>query len=390
VVGVSADASASGATAALREHVERLGLVDHHVHGTWTADADPVRLANALNEADTAPLADPRTAWDTQLGFAVRRWCAPLLDLEPHVAPEAYVARRAELGEEEVARRLLRPTNVDAWFVDTGWSTGLTSPDGLAALGGGTGHEVVRLETLAEQLLPTLDDPGSWAEAFGARVEEAARTSVGFKSVIAYRCGFAVDLAPPAPRAVAEAARRWYAGVVDGRAPRLDDPVLLVAGLYAALRTRRPLQLHVGFGDRDLDLAAVDPLLLTGLLRRDEVRGVPVMLLHCYPYERAAGYLAQAFEEVHLDVGLTTHFLGARGVGAVARSLELAPFHKVLYSSDAAGPAELHHLGARLWRNAVVSVLGGWVEQGEWSASDAARVATMVGRDNARRVYLDD
>ena len=126
-----------------------------------------------------------------------------------------------------------------------------------------------------------------------------------------------------------------------------------------------------------------------GLLRRDEVRGVPVMLLHCYPFERAAGYLAQAFEEVHLDVGLTTHFLGARGVGAVARSLELAPFHKVLYSSDAAGPAELHHLGARLWRNAVVSVLGGWVEQGEWSAADAARVATMVGRDNARRVYLD-
>ena len=95
--------------------------------------------------------------------------------------------------------------------------------------------------------------------------------------------------------------------------------------------------------------------------------------------------------EVHLDVGLTTHFLGANGVGAVRRSLELAPFAKVLYSSDAAGPAELHHLGARLWRDGMAAVLGGWVERGEWSAADAARVATMVGRDNARRVYrLDD
>jgi len=376
-----------GPSARLSEHLEQLALVDHHVHGTWTQDADPVRLANALNEADTEPLADPASAWDTQLGFAVRRWCAPLLDLEPHAAPETYVRRRAELGEPEVARRLLAPTNVDAWLVDTGWSEGLTTPEGLAALAGGSARAVVRLETLAEGLIATLDDPGDWVEAFAERVDQAAATSVGFKSVLAYRCGFAVDLAPPAPAAVAEAARRWQGGLADGRPARLDDPTLIVSGLYAALRTRRPLQLHVGFGDRDLDLAAVDPLLLTGLLRRPEVRGVPVLLLHCYPYERNAGYLAQAFPEVHLDVGLATHFLGAAAPGVVARSLELAPFAKVLYSSDAAGPAELHLLGALLWRRATAQVLGAWVEAGDWSAADAARVATMVGRDNAVRVY---
>lgn len=380
MVGLSVDGG-------LAEHLEHLALVDHHVHGTWTQDADPARLANAFNEADTAPLADPTSAWDTQLGFAVRRWCAPLLGLEPHVAPETYLRRRAELGEPEVARRLLAPANVAAWLVDTGWSDGLTSPAGLAALGGGEGRTITRLETLAEELLPKLDDPGDWAAAFAAAVDEAATRSVGFKSVLAYRCGFAVDLAPPAPPAVAEAARRWHAGLADDRAPRLDDPTLIVAGLYAALRTRRPLQLHVGFGDRDLDLASVDPLLLTDLLRRPEVRGVPVMLLHCYPYERHAGYLAQAFAEVHLDVGLATHFLGARAPGVVARSLELAPFRQVLYSSDAAGPAELHHLGARLWRNAMTQVLGGWVHAGEWSPDDARRVATLVGRDNARRAY---
>jgi predicted TIM-barrel fold metal-dependent hydrolase len=387
VVGLSAVGGAGLERSALAEHLERLSLVDHHVHGTWTQDADPARLANAFNEADTAPLSDPARAWDSQLGFAVRRWCAPLLDLEPHAAPDTYLRRRAELGEPEVARRLLRPTNVAEWLVDTGWSEGLTTPDGLAALGGGSARAIVRLETLAEELLPTLADPGDWAEAFAGAVEQAATRSVGFKSVLAYRCGFAVDLAPPPPAAVAEAARRWQASLEDGARPRLDDPTLIVSGLYAALRTRRPLQLHVGFGDRDLDLAAVDPLLLTDLLRRPEVRGVPVMLLHCYPYERNAGYLAQAFAEVHLDVGLATHFLGARASGVVARSLELAPFRQVLYSSDAAGPAELHHLGARLWRNAMTQVLGGWVDAGEWSGDDARGVATLVGRDNARRAY---
>jgi uncharacterized protein len=40
-----------------------------------------------------------------------------------------------------------------------------------------------------------------------------------------------------------------------------------------------------------------------------------------------------------------------------------------------------------LWRRAVTSVLGRWVEDGDWSGADARRVVDMVGRDNARRVY---
>ncbi|HEY0237934.1 MAG TPA: amidohydrolase family protein [Friedmanniella sp.] len=371
----------------LGEHLERLSLVDHHVHTTWAVDGDAVRLANGLNEADTAPLTDLATAWDSQVGFAVRRWCAPLLDLPAHVDPPTYADRRAELGEAEVGRRLLPTAGVGDWLVDTGWSGGLATPERFGALAGGTVATIARLETLAEELVLTLDDPGDWVDALEAVVAGAATTNVGFKSVLAYRTGFAIDLAPPEPRAVAEAARRWQGSLADGRAPRLDDPTLLAAGVHAALRTRRPLQLHVGFGDRDLDLAATDPLLLTDLLRRPEARGVPVMLLHCYPYERHAGYLAQAFADVYLDVGLSLNFVGAQAAGMVARSLELAPFGKVLFSSDAAGAAELHHLGARLWRDATAEVLGGWVEAGAWSAADAVRVATMVGRDNARRVY---
>ena len=65
----------------------------------------------------------------------------------------------------------------------------------------------------------------------------------------------------------------------------------------------------------------------------------------------------------------------------------MAPFGKLLFSSDACGPAELHYLGAVLWRRALASVLGQWVESGEWSAADALRVLRMVGADNAKRVY---
>ena len=111
------------------------------------------------------------------------------------------------------------------------------------------------------------------------------------------------------------------------------------------------------------------------------------MLLHCYPYEREAGYLAQAFNNVYLDGGLAINYLGARSAAFIGRLLEMAPFRKILYSSDGFGPAELHFLGARLWRNGIREVLQSFVEAGEWSEADALRVVDLIAHDNARRVY---
>jgi predicted TIM-barrel fold metal-dependent hydrolase len=111
------------------------------------------------------------------------------------------------------------------------------------------------------------------------------------------------------------------------------------------------------------------------------------MLLHCYPYEREAGYLAQAFNNVYLDGGLAINYLGARSASFIGRLVEMAPFRKILYSSDGFGPAELHYLGARLWRNGIRDVLQGFIDAGEWSERDAIRVVDLIAHENARRVY---
>jgi hypothetical protein len=76
------------------------------------------------------------------------------------------------------------------------------------------------------------------------------------------------------------------------------------------------------------------------------------MLLHNYPYHREAGYLAQVFPHVYVDAGLATHNLGARAPALLAEALELTPFGKFLYSSDAFGLPELYYLGATLFRSA--------------------------------------
>ncbi|MGZ8176909.1 amidohydrolase family protein [Williamsia sp. SKLECPSW1] len=363
---------------AVREHVSRVELIDHHVHGRWAADGDAARLAAALNEADTDPVTAAASGWHTQLGFAVRARCAPLLDLPRHATPVDYCARRAELGEDEVSRRFLSATGVSTWLVDTGVDAGLADPDDLARLGGGVAHEVVRLEEVAEQAAAS---PGAYADEFVEILRRRTASAVATKSVIAYRGGFGGDLSDPPARLVEPAAERWRAegGV------RLTDRVLLRFGLHRALDVGLPLQFHVGFGDRDARLAATDPLLLDEFLRG--AGDVPIMLLHCYPFERQAGYLAQAFGSVHLDGGLAIHHLGSRSGSFIGRLLEMAPFTKLLYSSDGCGPAEFHHLGAALWRDGLAEVLSGFVDADEWSVDDAIGVADLIAHGNARRVY---
>ncbi len=365
----------------LADHIDTVALVDHHVHGCWLQTPDRSAFENGLNEANIEPLADFDSAFDTQLGFAVRAYCAPLLGLPRHAGPDEYWTRRTQHAEQALAARFLAGANVSDWLVDTGFAAGVANLAALQSLSAGRSHEVVRLETVAEEAVQTCDD---YAATFTGLLAERARTAVATKSILAYRGGFDGDLSEPAAAEVAEAARRWR----DSGDPRLSDRVLLRFGLYRAIELGKPLQLHVGFGDRDCDLHRTNPLHLLDFLRNSG--DTPIMLLHCYPYEREAGYLAQAFNNVYLDGGLAINHLGARATSFIGRLLELAPFRKILYSSDGAGPAELHYLGARLWRNGMQDVLGEFVGAGQWSEPDAIRVVDLIAHDNARRVYRLD
>jgi len=115
--------------------------------------------------------------------------------------------------------------------------------------------------------------------------------------------------------------------------------------------------------------------------------GARILLLHCYPYHREAGYLAHVFPHAYLDVGLAVNYTGARAHRVIAESLELAPFDRVLFSSDAYGLAELFHLGATLFTRGLLRTVNEWIVDGEWDAAEAERVIRMICGENARRVY---
>ena len=365
--------------------IERLPLVDHHVHGATSGPLDRTRFETLITESDR-PIPSFMTQFDSQIGFAVRRWCSPVLGLQPHAGPDDYLARRTELGAAEVNRRLLTASGIGRWVIETGYrGDDVLSPELMAEASGRPAHEVVRIEKVMEEVAASGTTAADFPERFRAALAERTAGAVGLKSIVAYRYGFDFDPGAPSHREVVDAAGRWLAGA--GGDFRVDDPVLLRFGLWTGVERGLPLQLHAGYGDPDVELHRCDPLLLTRWLKLVEPHCVDVLLLHCYPFHRNAGYLAQVFPHVYFDVGLGVNYTGSRSDALIAESLELAPFSKILFSSDAWGPAELHLLGAHLFRRGLARVLGGWVEAGEWTGADAARVARMIGVENAARVY---
>ncbi|HVB44000.1 MAG TPA: amidohydrolase family protein [Streptosporangiaceae bacterium] len=368
---------------------EPLPLIDHHVHGVVTGELDRQAFEQLLTEAPGPP-APGSTRFDGQLGFAVRRWCAPVLDLEPFAPAERYLERRAELGAAAVNRRLLTAAGVALWLVDTGYrSDVLTTAQELAAVSGAPARQIVRLEPVAEQVARAGTTATGFAGAFRAALADASASAaaVGYKSIVAYRFGFGFDPARPSEPDVATAAGRLLRALAADPAARLLDEVLLRYLIWTAVDTGLPVQFHAGFGDPDVRLHRSNPSLLHDFLLATQASGTPVMLLHCYPYHREAGYLANVFPHVYLDVGEALNHVGARSAVVLAEALELTPFHKMLYSSDAFGLPELHYLGAEGFRRDIARVTGRFVADGAWSAADADRVAGLIGSANAARVY---
>ncbi|MER5514988.1 MULTISPECIES: amidohydrolase family protein [unclassified Streptomyces] len=364
--------------------IETPSLVDQYCHGVLRTELGLGTFETQLARTEGPPAAGT-TLFDTQTGFAVRRWCPPLLGLEPHCPPARYLARRRELGVLEAGRRLLRGSGITTYLVDTGLPGDLTGPAELASTGAAQAREIVRLELLAEQVADTSGTVESFLANLAESVHGAAANAVAFTSVAGLRHGLALAPEPPGPGEVRGAAGRWLAARRVGG--ELTDPVLLRHLLWIAVASGLPLQLHAGLGEPGARIDRTDPVLLTDFVRATAGLGTDLVLLHGYPYHRHAAHLAGVFPHVYADSGAALVRTGARAATILAEILELAPFGKILFSSGAHGLPELHVVGARLFRESLARVLGTWVAEGAWSLGDAQRVAKLIAAGNARRVY---
>jgi predicted TIM-barrel fold metal-dependent hydrolase len=356
-------------------------LIDNHCHPVLARDLDRSGFELACGEADL-PAPAGASYLDSQLGLAIRRWCAPALGLAAHTGIDDYLARRAELGWSAASAALIGRAGLGALLVDTGLDgPDLVDPTVLQTLAGAPVYEVVRLEQVAQGLAGRVHAEG-FADAFATALALRVDRAVAVKSIIAYRYGLDIPAERPSRADVTKGVDRWWRA-----GGRLTDPVVLRHLLWAGVDTGLPVQLHTGFGDRDLRLTRADPALAQPFLDSTVDRGVPIVLLHAYPYHRSAGWLAQVYPHVYLDVGLTMTHLGLRADAVLAEFLELAPFGKVLFSTDAYQLPELFQVGAAQFQHSLRRLLDGWVGDGAIGRGDADRIERQVSGENARLVY---
>ncbi|MEE4541473.1 amidohydrolase [Streptomyces sp. V4-01] len=383
-------------------------LVDAYCHGVLQGD-----LGLGAFEARLPGAAAPGTTlFDSPTGFALRRWCPPLLGLEPHCPPARYLARRRQLGAYETARRLLRGTGITGYLVDSAEPGDLTAPKELGAAGAAPAYEVVRLEPLAQQVADTSGTVDCFLANLAESVHGAAQEAVGFacgdgtapagggrharrgaerlgrpygeQAAAGRHAGpwppgdtagdpapgpadGGCDLRPPSPPEVRRAAARWLADRRIGSRP--TDPVLLRHLRWHAVAAGLPLVLRYG-------PAGSGPRGAESFLRATAGLGVEIVLLPGPAHEPAAADLAAALPHVYVALG-----------GDPAAVLARTPFGKVLFASGAVGLPELYVTGARQFLAGLRRTVGERVAAGEWSQADGERVAALVGEGNARRVH---
>lgn len=367
--------------------IEAMPLVDHHVHSVLLDPMTEAQFLDALTEADH-PI-DRQSTFDTQIGFAVRRHCAPALGLEPFATADEYLAAREALGFEESTRRLLQDSGVTTYLIDGGYNPQALLPVGrmMALAGGATAKAIIRLETTAEAVMAESDSGTDFLARLHPTLEEIAVGAVGWKTVAAYRTGLDLDPAKPTEDELTAAVDAWFAASSPGAPTRLTDPVIVRHLIWWALERGDVLQVHAGFGNTNLRLQTANPAVMQPLVAAAQGTGGRVVFLHCYPYLREAGFLAQIYPHVYLDAGLSLNYLGANADAAVRETLDLAPFGKVLFSSDAWGLPELVQLGARLWRDATARVLSEYMTVHGWPLAEAVRIGERVAWRNAETLY---
>jgi predicted TIM-barrel fold metal-dependent hydrolase len=387
VKGTYMSTNGSSHTGPASEFLADLSLVDHHVHGVVRDNPTAEAFSNMITESDRTPKSI-EVALNSQVGFAVRRWAAPLIGAPAHISADEYFKHRISVGSEFVNSTLLKAANIGHYFLETGYrGDEIHGVEGMKAVTGSTVSEIIRIESVAEALARSGSTASTFASDFVTALAAASKNAIGLKSIVAYRIGLDFDPTRPTAQEVEAAAGRWLKEVEATGVARVADPVLIRFLIWTGADLRLPFQFHIGYGDPDLNLHKCDPLLMTDLIRAFEKLEIPILLLHTYPYQRNAGYLAQMFNNVYLDVGLAINYSGARSGAIIAETLELAPFHKILFSSDAWGLSELTFLGAHLFRRGLGRTLDSFVTDDEWSPADAIKVAKAIGHDNALAAY---
>jgi hypothetical protein len=317
---------------------------------------------------------------------------ATFFECEP--TEEAVLAARQQHDDQSLVSKFLQAANFDILFVDKGYPPPelLLSDTMVSDLANCRVAPILRVELLMQRLIAENGTLSAVVEALRTALNDVrGQGYVALKSIVAYRTGldirtWDIDDIEEAFAMARREVQEW-GSIRLAHKPLLDT--LLHVTFAEAARQQLPVQFHTGYGDTDADMLLANPLHLRAVLERREYRAMPVVLLHeSYPYTQQGAYLATVYENVYFDLSYGIPYLGYHEMLEFTRAaLSVAPFSKLLYSSDAVGVPEIHWISALNGRNILGQVLGECVTHGDLRSTEAEKAGVAVLHDNAMRLY---
>jgi predicted TIM-barrel fold metal-dependent hydrolase len=368
-------------------------LADNHCHGIYRTQipGDVTAWRGLFTESADHGMQSKHVT-TTLFYRRLIREMATFFDCEP--TEEAILTARQQLGEQDLIQSFLRDANFDVLFIDKGYPSQdlLLSDATVSDLANCRVAPILRVELLMQRLITENASLSSVVEALRAALNDVrGQGYVALKSIVAYRTGLEIRtwMIEDVEEAFAEARREVQekGSVRLAHKPLLDT--LLHVTFEEAARQGLPVQFHTGYGDTDADMLLANPLNLRAVLERREYRAMPVVLLHeSYPYTQQGAYLATVYENVYFDLSYGIPFLGYHEMLEFTRAaLSVAPYSKLLYSSDAVGVPEVHWVSALEGRRILGQVLGECIAHGDLNQVEAEQAGVSVLHDNAIQLY---
>nr|DAD48788.1 TPA_asm: hypothetical protein HUJ06_018725 [Nelumbo nucifera] len=378
--------------AELKEAVEKLELVDAHAHNIVDLDST-FPFLRCFSEAEGEALSYVPHSLSFKRSL---RDIAKLYGCETSL--HAIETHRRSSGLQSISIKCFEAAKIGAILIDDGIEFDKMHDVEWHRNYSPVVCRVLRIEHLAEKILDKeLPNGSEWTldmftETFMTKLNTVADRVVALKSIAAYRSGLEIDTHVNKK----DAEEGLIETLSAGKPIRIQNKHLIdyifTCSLEVALKFNLPMQIHTGFGDKDLDLRLSNPLHLRTVLEDKRFARSCIVLLHAsYPFSKEASYLASVYPQVYVDFGLAVPKLSVHGmISSVKGLLELAPIKKVMFSTDGYAFPETFYLGAKIAREVVFSVLCDACDDGDFTIPEAVEAAEDIFKKNAIRLYKID
>lgn len=258
---------------------------------------------------------------------------------------------------------------------------------------------IYRLEPLWFRLFHALQPFDEMLEKYIESLESAVKVDgyVGFKSVQAYLYGLKIKDDERSARDIYKRLSEKKLLTVpfnektpqDIRDEKILRDYLVCRGIEKSIDLDVPFQIHTGTGDSPyIDLRDANPLHLFEVITDEKLGKAKIVLVHAgYPYVEEAGFLANNYPNVYIDLSEMIPFVGTGMKDKILQLLYMSPVTKIMYGSDGYNIPEIFWIAAIWGKRAISEALQELVKSEAIDEDYAYKAGSLILSENTNRLY---